>query len=165
MANRQNVKGWIALGLALGSALGLGACSVEWQNRQAAREVARAANPPGSVYTGWRLFQDKCASCHGAAATGTASAPNLLPLVRDMGAQQFMSVVLRRYDWGLPVARDGRQDPAMAALMDDLLQRRQHALTMPAWQGEPGVTVHIADLYAYLSARAHDAQGPGRPTP
>ena len=36
-------------------------------------------------------------------------------------------------------------------------------LTMPAWQGEPVVTAHVMDLYAYLSARADGRQGPGRP--
>ena len=24
------------------------------------------------MYAGWRVFQDKCAGCHGSAATGTA---------------------------------------------------------------------------------------------
>ena len=146
-------------------ALSLTGCSIEWQNRQAAQEVAKAATPPGSVYRGWRLFQDKCASCHGAAATGSAGGPNLLPRVREMGSRQFVSTVLYRYDWGLPVAKDTRANPALDALLEDLLQRRQYALTMPAWQGEPSVTVHIADLYAYLSARAQEQQGPERPSP
>lgn len=146
-------------------ALSLTGCSLEWQNRQAAQEVANAATPPGSVHRGWRLFQDKCASCHGSAATGSAGGPNLLPRVREMGSRQFVSTVLYRYDWGLPVAKDSRANPALDALLEDLLQRRQHALTMPAWQGEPSVTVHIADLYAYLSARAQGLQGPERPSP
>lgn len=29
--------------------------------------------------------------------------------------------------------------------------------------GEPSVGAHILDLYAYLSARVHGTQGPGRP--
>ncbi|MFZ8393407.1 hypothetical protein ACO1MB_14270, partial [Staphylococcus aureus] len=69
------------------------------------------------------------------------------------------------YDWGLPAAKDSSANQAREALLEDLLQRRQYALTMPAWQGEPSVTVHIADLYAYLSARAQGLQGPQRPTP
>lgn len=146
-------------------ALSVTGCSIEWQNRQAAQEVAKAATPPGSVYGGWRLFQDKCASCHGAAATGSAGGPNLLPRMREMGSRQFVSTVLYRYDWGLPVAKDSRANPALDALLEDLLQRRQYDLTMPAWQGEPSVTVHIADLYAYLSARAQGLQGPERPSP
>ena len=146
-------------------ALTLTGCSIEWQNRKAAQEVEKAATPPGSVYAGWRLFQDKCASCHGAAATGAAGGPNLLPRVREMGSRQFVSTVLYRYDWGLPAAKDSSANQAREALLEDLLQRRQYALTMPAWQGEPSVTVHIADLYAYLSARAQAQQGPERPSP
>ena len=34
----------------------LTACGVEIQNLQPAREVARAAEPGSSVYTGWRVF-------------------------------------------------------------------------------------------------------------
>jgi hypothetical protein len=34
---------------------------------------------------------------------------------------------------------------------------------MPAWDGNPMVSAHIVDLYAYLSARAEGTQGPGRP--
>ena len=58
--------------LALASALLLAGCAVEVQNTQPAKEMAEQAKPPGSVYTGWRVFQEKCAGCHGAAATGTA---------------------------------------------------------------------------------------------
>lgn len=147
------------------SALILAGCAVEWQNRQASQEMAELAKPPGSVYTGWRVFQDKCASCHGAAATGTDKAPNLLPRVRDMGAHQFVSAVLKRYDWGLPAARAGGNTATMDSLVEAILQRQEGAVTMPAWEGEPRVTAHIADLYAYLSARSEGTQGPGRPTP
>ena len=154
-----------AILLALPLSLAVSGCSIEWQNRKAAQEAEKAATPPGSVYAGWRLFQDKCASCHGAAATGAAGGPNLLPRVREMGSRQFVSTVLYRYDWGLPAAKDSSANQAREALLEDLLQRRQYALTMPAWQGEPSVTVHIADLYAYLSARAQGLQGPQRPTP
>ena len=45
------------------------------------------------------------------------------------------------------------------------LASRQGAIQMPAWQGEPRVQAHIADLYAWLSARAQGTQGPGRPPP
>jgi len=58
-------------GVALAWALVLAGCAVEVQNTQPAQEMAQQAKPPGSIYTGWRVFQDKCAGCHGAAATGT----------------------------------------------------------------------------------------------
>lgn len=147
------------------SALILTGCAVEWQNRQASQEMAELAKPPGSVYTGWRVFQDKCASCHGPAAAGTDKAPNLLVRTREMGENQFVSVVLKRYDWGLPAARAGGHTATMDSLVEAIVQRKEGALTMRAWEGEPTVSAHIVDLYAYLSARAEGTQGPGRPAP
>jgi Cytochrome C oxidase, cbb3-type, subunit III len=143
----------------------LTACAVEVQNTQPAKEMAQQARPPGSVYTGWRIFQDKCVACHGPAATGTERGPNLLLRVREMGPRRFVNVVLYRYDWNLPAARAGSESAAREALIDEVMRRQQGALTMPAWQSEPSVNAHIADLYAYLSARAEGTQGPGRPLP
>jgi hypothetical protein len=79
-----------------------------------------------------------------------------------MGPRRFVGLVLTRYDWSLPVPADGT---ARERQVDDILQRKDGVLAMPAWQGEPRVTAHIADLYAYLSARAEGTQGPGRPAP
>lgn len=140
-------------------------CAVELQNRQPAQELAQAAKPPGSVYTGWRVFQERCAGCHGAAGTGSDKAPDLLPRVQTMGARQFVGRVLYRYDWGIPAARAGGEGAAREALVEEILQRRQGAIEMPMWQGEPRVQAHIADLYAWLSARAQGTQAPGRPAP
>ncbi len=150
-------------GSAFTSVLLLAGCAVELQNRQPAQQLAQLSKPPGSVYTGWRVFQDRCAGCHGPAATGTARGPDLLPRVREMGSRRFVSLVLMRYDWGLPAAQARRESAAREALIDEIVQRRDDALTMPAWQGEPRVNAHIVDLYAYLSARAQGTQGPGRP--
>lgn len=143
------------------AALALSGCGVEVKNTQAAAELKQMAQPPGSVYTGWRVFQDKCAACHGPAASGTAGAPDLLPRVREMGPRQFVGLVLTRYDWGLPATESG--SAAREAQVGDIVQRKGYMLTMPAWQSEPRVNAHIADLYAYLSARAEGSQGPGRP--
>jgi mono/diheme cytochrome c family protein len=153
------------VGAALVGALLLTGCAVEWQNREPAKEMAEQARPPGSVYTGWRVFQDKCAACHGPAATGTAGAPDLLPRVREMGSRRFVGLVLQRYDWNLPAARADGAGGVPEALIDEVVQRRSGMLTMPAWQEEPRVNAHIVDLYAYLAARAQGAQGPGRPAP
>ncbi len=57
----------------------------------------------------------------------------------------------------------GERHAAREALIDEIMKRRDGALAMPAWQGEPRVSAHIADLYAYLSARADGTQGPGQP--
>jgi mono/diheme cytochrome c family protein len=150
-------------GSALASSLLLAGCAVELENRQAAREVARLSKPPGSVYLGWRVFQDKCANCHGPAATGVGNAPDLLPRVREMGSRQFVSLVLQRYDLNQATARS--DSAARNAQVEVIMQRKEAPLTMPEWQGEPRVNAHIVDLYAYLSARAEGTQGPDRPAP
>ncbi|MEI8169232.1 MAG: c-type cytochrome [Rhodoferax sp.] len=150
--------------LVLSSVLGLSGCIVELQNRQASEELVQRSKPPGSVYTGWRVFQDRCANCHGPAATGTAGGPDLLPKVHEMGVRQFVSLVLKRYDWGVPAAQ-ANISADREALIDEVVARKQYMLTMPEWQGEPRVNAHIVDLYAYLSARAEGSQGVGRPTP
>jgi mono/diheme cytochrome c family protein len=154
---------WI--GAVVASALTLAGCAIEFQNTQAAQEVAQMSKPPGSVYTGWRVFQERCAVCHGPTAAGGAGGPDLLPRVRDMGPRQFASQVLNRYDWGLPTAQPGTDGATREALIDAVVQGRQGAPTMPAWEGEPVVSAQIADLYAYVSARAQGTQGPGRPAP
>lgn len=143
----------------------LAGCAVEIENTKAARELEQRSRPPGSVYAGWRVFQDKCAVCHGSAATGSAQAPDLLARVRGMGPRQFVDLVLLRYEWTVPPTQAARSSPEREALIDDIVQRKKGAITMPAWQGEPRVNAHIVDLYAWLSARAEGTQGPGRPAP
>lgn len=155
----------MALAAAALALVGLGGCAVEFQNRQAAQELAERARPQGSLYAGWRVFQERCASCHGADASGSPRAPDLLPRVREMGQRRFVSLVLTRYDWPLPAGAARADGPAREALLTDIEQRRQGGMTMPAWQGEPVVQAHIVDLYAYVSARAQGTQGPGRPAP
>jgi mono/diheme cytochrome c family protein len=152
-------------GAALASASLLSGCALEVENTKAAEELARLAQPPGSVYTGWRVFQDRCTGCHGAPATGTVAAPDLLPIVRNMGPRRFVGLVLMRYDWSLPAGQAGGDSAEREALIEGVMQRKQGALTMPEWQGEPRVNAHIMDLYAYLSARADGSQGAGRPAP
>lgn len=158
--SQSTVLGALAMAMLLA-----GCAAVQVQNRQPAQELAQQARPPGSVYTGWRVFQDRCAGCHGAAAEGSAQAPDLLERLRTMGPRQFVGRVLNRYDWGMPAAQARSEGAAREALVEEIMQRRQGALTMPAWRDEPGVSAHIADLYAYLSARAEGTQGPGRPAP
>lgn len=152
-------------GATLASILLLWGCALEVENTKAAEELARLSQPPGSVYTGWRVFQDRCAGCHGAPATGTVAAPDLLPIVRNMGPRRFVGLVLMRYDWSLPVTQAGVDSAAREALIEGVMRRQEGALIMPEWQGEPRVNAHIMDLYAYLSARAQGTQGPERPMP
>lgn len=148
---------------ALAAATLLAGCAVEWDNPKAARQVAQERQPPGSVYLGWRVFQDRCARCHGADASGTTNAPDLLPRVRQLGSHQFVSQVLLRYDATLQGSPGAAPRAPSAAQVETIMQRQDQPLTMPAWQNEPRVNAHILDLYAYLSARAEGRQGPERP--
>lgn len=141
------------------------ACSeaprVEVQNPQAARALARQRDqPPGSLYAGWRVFEQRCAGCHGTLADGAGGAPNLLLRLRDVGPHRFVDLVLRRY--GADLLPAGAGSPR-ETLVDEVVARRQGELRMPAWQGDPTVSAHVMDLYAYLSARAEGRQGPGTP--
>ncbi len=146
--------------------LGLGACAVAVENTRPARELqAERTRPPGSVYTGWRVYVDRCAGCHGLDAAGTGNAPSLLQRVNTLGQRAFVNRVLRRYEWDLPSPPPVADGPEREAVENDILQRRAGILVMPAWQGEPRVTAHIADLYAYLAARAEGTVGAGRPAP
>lgn len=155
----------VGAGMVLMAAVLLAGCAVELENRRASQEVARMAEPPGSTYLGWRVFQNKCAACHGPAATGTAKGPDLLPRLRDMGSRQFVSVVLKRYDWSQAATQARGDGAALDALVDRIVRRQDYPQNMPAMEGEPSVNAHLVDLYAYLSARATGIQGPGRPTP
>jgi len=150
---------------ALLAAVLLAGCAVELENKQPAQALAQAAKPPGSVYTGWRVFQDRCAACHGPDALGTAKAPNLLPKVREMGPRRFVGLVLQRYDWALPPDQARKEGAALDQMVEQIMQRQGPVVTMPAWQGEPRVTAHITDLFAYLSARSDGTQALGRPVP
>jgi len=161
----KNLSRKLLRGATLASALLLWGCALEVENTRAAEELARLTRSPGSVYTGWRVFQDRCAGCHGAPATGTVAAPDLLPIVRNMGPHRFVDTVLMRYDWSLPAARASGGSAERDALVEGVMERRQGALIMPEWQGEPRVNAHIMDLYAYLWARAEGTQGPERPRP
>lgn len=146
------------------ASLGLWACSsprVEFENTQAAKEQARQqAQSAGSLYGGWRVYQQRCASCHGEWADGARGAPNLLLRMRDLGPQRFVDLVLRRYSKDL--LPEGAGAPR-ETLVDEVLERRSGAVNMPAWQGDPVVQAHVMDLYAYLNARAEGRQGPERP--
>ena len=153
------------LSAALAAAFLVGGCTVELQNTRPAQDLEQQAKAPGSVYIGWRVFQDKCAGCHGSTANGGPGAPDLLPIVRTMGSRQFVGLVLTRYDWGLPVAPAGSERAMREARVDSILLRTDAPMSMRAWGTEPLVNAHLIDLYAYVSARAQGTQGPERPVP
>lgn len=119
-----------------------------------------------STFVGWRVFQARCATCHGTAATGQQNAPNLLPRVAAMSASQFVGVVLNRYKLVMHKGEIGPEGSGLRdAWMADVLQRQQGDLTMPEWAGDTTVKPHVLDLYAYLRARADGALDAGTPKP
>ena len=141
-------------------------CSMEFINARPARELQP---PPVAVnlYAGWRVFQAKCSQCHGTSAKGSEQAPNLLPIVRAMSARHFSEMVLKRYDLGNGLenglSQGSEKKSTTESYIDDILNRKEPAITMPAWQGEPTVNAHILDLYAYLTARAEGKFSTERP--
>ena len=140
----------------------LSGCAVDIANTPGANQLEAAAEPAGSVYLGWRVFEDRCARCHGESASGKPGAPDLLARMRTLSPREFADWVLLRYEWPAQSSSD-RSGADRAAYVDDVMRRRSGEVTMPAWQGEPRVTAHVMDLHAYLSARAEGAQPPGRP--
>lgn len=136
--------------------------SLTLTNTEPARQLARQQQAPaGSLQAGWRVFQQRCASCHGPLADGAEGGPNLLLRLQGMGPQRFVDLVLRRYDeTTLPV---GRGSAARETLVDDIVNGRAGSLRMPAWQGDPVTEAHVMDLYRYLSARAAGQLDGARP--
>jgi mono/diheme cytochrome c family protein len=146
--------------------LALAGCVLQLRNQEPARQLARETwpePPASSLYLGWRVFQDRCARCHGAAAEGGTPGPNLLARMGELGPRRFAAFVLQRYDWDDASARAREDGPAREAVIDEVMQRRTRALDMPAWQGEPRVQAHIQDLYEYLAARAAGTLPAGPP--
>ncbi len=141
-------------------------CSMEFINARPAREL----HPPPiavNLYAGWRVFQAKCSQCHGTSAKGSEQAPNLLPIVRTMSAKHFAEMVLKRYDLGNGLenglVQGSEKKSTTDSYIDDILNRKEPPIAMPAWQGEPTVNAHILDLYAYLTARAEGKFSTERP--
>lgn len=156
----------VLLTMALAVAALLGACAQAPSTAPAAparAPNAQASTAPGSLRAGWQVFQEKCAACHGPAANGTNLAPDLRPAMRGMGQRRFAAIVLQRYDWGMPAGRASIDGNARRGLTDEDLRSEDIAPVMPAWADEPRVRGHIADLYAWLTARAQGAEGAGEP--
>jgi hypothetical protein len=115
------------------------------------------------IYQGWRVFQLNCARCHGPDATGSSQAPDLLARVPSMSQTRFTGTVLQRYKWVLPASESSGDSGSPEVLIQGIMERQRGELLMPAWEGEPAVKAHIADLYDFLQARGTGALGPGRP--
>ena len=141
----------------------LGACATRFDNTAPARQLAIESAPPGSAYEGWRLFNQRCAGCHGKDAAGPAPMPDLLQRVAEMGPRRFANLVLTRYDWSRSIAEDEAPTSIPRLYLRDAPLGRTEVIDMPAWANQPAVVGHVDDLYAYLSARAENRIGTGAP--
>ncbi len=120
----------------------------------AALAQTAASAPAGampSAALGRELFAAHCVRCHGAEARGTANGPDLRPRLLGMSEAAFGNAVLRRYRWSVPAAEAAGESGARDALLRGLLEPRQAAAAMPAWESQPAVAQGIRSLYLYLS--------------
>lgn len=159
-----NTTRYAQIALLLASPMLLAACTTEFLNAKPARELKPPPPLEGNLYAGWRVFQDKCASCHGMAATGGDRAPDLLPIVADMSSRHFAELVLKRYDLGHGLGPGSSNQSTIDTRIEDIVRLKEPPIEMPAWQGEPAVNAHILDLYSYLVARSDKRIGTERPS-
>lgn len=111
-----------------------------------------AASAAPSADRGQALYTAHCARCHGADARGSALGPDLRERIRGMSRDAFVEAVLRRYRWTLPATSAGGESEAREALLRGVLERRDGAAGMPAWQGQPEVAQGVQSLYEHLRA-------------
>jgi methanol metabolism-related c-type cytochrome len=90
------------------------------------------------TYNGFRRYHADCHVCHGPAGLGSSYAPALLESLKVMSYGDFVNVVV-----------SGREG----------LDNR----VMPSFAKNVDIIKNIADIYAYLKARADGAIGPNRP--
>jgi mono/diheme cytochrome c family protein len=120
------------------------------------------------TYAGWRLFQANCQTCHGVGGVGTTRAPGLVERINTYTLRGFAGKVLTSYriEGLMPGGGPGESEAERQARRKDGLRRERTAPgqpLMPAWEKDDEVPPHVADLYAYLSARAEAGLGPGKP--
>ena len=119
------------------------------------------------TYVGWRLFHSTCYACHGVGGVGTDRAPNLVERIKSMTPRAFAAKVLTSYRLVSPGENSSLDERGLEDTLDELMRRDRRSargqVLMPAWETHPEVPPHVLDLYAYLSARADGALGPGKP--
>lgn len=117
------------------------------------------------TYTGWQVFRENCAGCHGVDALGTDGAPNLVERIPALSVAEFRAKVLSRYFVTVPL-QDVISEGSMAA-RDEMAAaaagEAEAGTHMPPWRDNPDVSEHIDQLYAYLTGRADGVIGPGVP--
>ena len=169
MLNRMPVSGMHRLLFAAAFAAFASASGVAAEDASGRGDLRPGAQPEFEkqhpAYLGWRLFQQKCADCHGADASGSERAPDLRQRVAEMSESRFVGTVLHRYVWIMPSGEARSESSARERLIEQILQGKKGNLAMPAWNREPAVSANIGDLYIYLRGRADGVLGAGRPAP
>jgi hypothetical protein len=125
-------------------------------------------NVDQNTFQGWRVFHSVCHVCHGTGATGTDIAPSLPARVRSMTPREFAERVLVRYRLLYPGDARASANPTREreAVIEEVMAKKRGPkgrISMPGWERDEEISVHILDLYAYLSARADGMIGPGKP--
>lgn len=120
------------------------------------------------TFAGWVLFHTACFICHGRDALGTHVAPPLVNSLNTLSRQEFANKVLTRYRLTTGSLEAGTDDQSsVKQLILDEVRKSERGkygrVSMPGWQGNPGIEAHLLDLYAYLKARADGVLGPGQP--
>lgn len=87
------------------------------------------------TYNGYRRYNATCNHCHGPDGIGSSFGPSLIET--SLPFDEFRRVVLEGTGSGTSV--------------------------MQGFAGDPNVEPHVADIHAYLRARADGALGRGRP--
>jgi hypothetical protein len=90
------------------------------------------------TYNGFRRYHSDCHVCHGPAGLGSSYAPALMESLKVMSWGDFVNVVI-----------SGREG------MDNRV--------MPSFAKNVDIVKNLADIYAYLKARADGVIGPNRP--
>jgi mono/diheme cytochrome c family protein len=101
--------------------------------------TVQGGNVDAKTYTGWLRYSAFCQTCHGTGGIGSAIAPDLTQALKSLNARQFETIVSCGLKGNLGTG------------------------VMPAWKDNPNISPYIENLWAYLSARANGALGPGRP--
>jgi mxaJ protein len=101
--------------------------------------VVQDGKADAKTYSGWVRFSAFCQVCHGTGGVGSAIAPSLTQALKTLNQHQFETIVSCGLKGNLGTG------------------------VMPAWGTNPNISPYLADLWAYLSARADGALGAGRP--
>ena len=115
--------------------LALAACQPARAEQPASRAQLGEQPVGQAILDGYRRYNSACNHCHGPDGIGSSFAPSLID--RPLPYARFREIVEQGSATGVSVMR--------------------------GFANDPNVAPHIADIYAYLEARAAGTVGRGRP--